>query len=299
MKFGRFIVNFLKYTSQKGTNKRRKTYPPISLFEHRLDIPYINDHNREHTFDIFYGDKNKKKKCLIIDIHGGAYIFGDHYDNYPFSFFFTKEGFDIINIGYRINNGKLSIMDQIDDIAKCIEYIFTHKKELNIDYPNMVITGDSAGGHLALLFAELINDSKLANELGYKFSNHDLIAVLTNCTVYDFTNIKDNGLSNSGMKRMFGESYIEVDFTKLCPKTHINSLKAPVFASTCKKDFLRKQSLMLMKDLEDRNHDFEFLDINSDNKHVGHVHNVLNLDIKESKEVNQKMIDFINKHLNN
>ena len=41
---------------------------------------------------------------------------------------------------------------------------------------------------------------------------------------------------------------------------------------------------------------FVYIDIYSDDKKIGHVHNVLEPEYKEGKYINQSMIDFIKKY---
>ena len=293
MKIGRFIVNILKIHSLNGNKKRRKNYPPHGLFEERINVPYMNDDNTQHSFDIYYSKENRKN-CCIIDIHGGSYIFGEHKDNYPFAVPFVKEGFDFVNIDYVPNNGKTSTKDILDQCAACLNYVFSHQKELNIEGDSFAITGDSAGGHLALSMAEAICDKEYAKELGYEFPDIKLVAVLANCPVYDFVHVGDGSLSSSGMKRLFGPAYKDKKtFELICPKTHFASLKCPVFVSTCSQDFLRWHSLNLKEDLEKNNHNHQFIDITSDEKCVGHVHNVLHPEHKLAIEVNNAMMEFI------
>ncbi len=292
------LVRILGRNSIKGNLKRRKTYPPHGLFEERINVPYYEgDTNPQHSFDIYYA-KEKRKNCCIIDIHGGSYIMGEHQDNYPFVVPFVKEGFDAITVDYIPNNGKMDTKDLLDDCAACIKYILTHLKELNLEYNRFAITGDSAGGHLALTMTEALLDEKYAKELGWEFPKANIVACLVNCPVYDFVNIGIEGLTKSGIKRMFGKGYLVLENRqRLCPKVHIDSLTCPLFVSTCKKDFLRAQSLMLNEDMKNRPNDFVFVDIDSDDKYVGHVHNVLHPDHPHGIEVNNAMMDLIVKHL--
>ena len=55
-------------------------------------------------------------------------------------------------------------------------------------------------------------------------------------------------------------------------------------------------SLLLKEDMEKRNHNYELLDIQSDDKNIGHVHNVLIPDHPLSQKVNNAMMDFIMKN---
>ena len=296
MKIGRFIVNILKRNSYKSTLKRRKIYPPHGVFKERINVPYIDDGNLQHSFDIYYANKENKKNCLIFDIHGGAYIFGEHQDNYSFAYVFVEQGYDVVTVDYEPNDGTLDTKDLVDDVVKCINYVLNHKEELDIDYDCVALTGDSAGGHFALLLSELLLDKDYAKYLGYQFPKTNLVACLVNCPVYNFAHIGDGSLSRSGMKRMFGPNYKDLkSLEDLCPKVHLESLTCPVFTSTCKQEFLRAQSFMLQDDMKKKGNVFELVDINSDEKGIGHVHNVLHPEHPLGKKVNDAMMNFLEK----
>ena len=296
IKVNRFLMEIMIKNSLKQTKKWRKNYPPHGLFEERIDVPYMSDHTHRHSFDIYYAKENIKN-IVIIDIHGGSYMYGDHLDNYILAIPFLKEGFDFITVDYIPNNGKMDTKDLIDDCVRCINYIFAHQKELGIEGKRFAITGDSAGGHFALTIAEAICDKEYAKRLGYEFPDVKLIACLLNCPVYNFAHVGDGFLTRSGMKRMFGPHYNDIEAVELiCPKVNIDSLTCPLFVSTCSQDFLRQHSLLLKEDMEKRNHNYELLDIQSDDKNIGHVHNVLIPDHPLSQKVNNAMMDFIMKN---
>ena len=297
MKLGKFIVNFLKRNSYKSALKRRKMYPPYGKYNEKIDIPYIDDGNYNHKFDVLLAKENRKK-CLIIDIHGGSYIFGEHIDQYVFGEYFLKEGYDFISADYIPNDGKTrSIKDIFDDLYALLKYIFEHQKELGIENEAIVVTGDSAGGHMALTICELLCDEEYAKALGYEMPNFKLIACLPNCPVYDFVHMADGNLTRSGQKRILGPRYNDKKLLEdYCPKTHIDSLKCPTFVSTCKRDFLRMHTLMLYDDLQRRGVESGIIDLNTDDKTTGHVHNVLHPFRPYSDQVNRAMVDFIEKY---
>ncbi len=293
MKVNGLMVKILRKQILGQIKRRRKGYPPHGEFTEYLNIPYINDGNPQHTFDIFLAKENRKSIC-IIDIHGGSYIFGHHQDNYPFAYVFLKEGFDVVTLDYQPNDGKMDTKDLIDDVAKNINYLFAHLKEYNLENDQFVISGDSAGGHIALTITEALLDKEYAKELGYEFSNINIKACLVNGPVYDFVHIGEGAMTNSGMKRMFGPNYLDKEaFALICPKTHLSSLTCPLFVSTCKNDFLRLQSLVLNEDMKVKNNKFKFVDLDCDDKKVGHVHNVIATQLPESIEVNKAMMVFI------
>ena len=296
IKIGRLVVNILKHNSYRSALKRREMYKPYGKYEELIDVPYIDDGKYNHKFDIMYGT-GEKKNCCIIDIHGGSYIFGEHIDQYVFGEYFLKHGYDFISADYVPNNGKRSTKDLLDDLYDMLLYVLDHRKELKLENDVFVITGDSAGGHLSLTLCEAIDDKEYAKELGYEFPDDFVVkACLVNCPVYNFIALPDGHLLRSGKKRMFGPSYKDPQLFKLLdPKTHIDSLKMPLFVSTCKQDFLRMHALDIANDMRGRDIDFQIVDIDSDEKGIAHVHNVLHPFKKESAEVNDAMLEFMNK----
>ena len=292
MKIGRFLLNLLKIKMVRFRNSINKNYR-FGLVKEKRNIPYIDDGNINHQFDIYYASENRKNICLF-DIHGGSYIFNSHIDNYEFALEFVKRGYDVITLDYLPNDGKMNVIDQVNDILKNIEYIANNLNELEINKDKYVLTGDSAGGHFALLMMELFSDKELLKQFGFEIDIH-FEGVLVNSPVYDVMNIGNGYLSKSGYKRMFGPDYMSRE--KVSPKKYIDYLNSPIFLSTCKNDFLRSESLLLLEDLKEKQKEYEFLDIDNPDKKVDHVHNVNKVYLADSIKVNDTMDLFIQKHI--
>ena len=294
MKFGRFVVELLKVRLLYYNHVRRKRYKDCFEEAFKLNEPFIDDDNINHQMDIFLADQTNRNNICVIDIHGGAYIFGKHKDNIQFAYKLYENGFDVIAIDYVPNDGKRYTKDSIDDCFACIKYIFNNLEKYHLENDKFVITGDSAGGHFALLLAEAADDEEFAKQLGYDFTNIKFDVVLVNCPVYDFVNIGNDMLTKSGKRRLFGlDAFDNSSRALVSPKEHFNSLKTPIFVSTCKKDFLRAESMMLKEELNNYKYPSRVIDIDSDNKWVDHVHNVLRPHLEESIQVNNEMMDFI------
>ncbi len=299
MKIGRFPLNILKFKIEKENGRKvKKVFFDPKYRPHR-DISYIDDGLEAHKFDLYF-TPIKPKKCLVIDIHGGAYIFGHRQENYVFGTVFLDAGYDFVATDYIVNDGKRDTLDLIDDNIKCICYIVNHLKELGLseDY-KIAITGDSAGGHLALTIAELFLDKKYQKTLGYDLPDINLIGVMVNCPVFNYVPLAKDSLSTSGMKRMFGpNAYDKEERKKVCPKVHIDSLTVPLYASTCRNDFLRNsESLSLKNTMDKRSTKFIFVDQDIEDKKIGHVHNILDITTDAAKEVNNGMITFLDELL--
>ena len=296
MRFGKLALNLLKYIIKNDIRKRRKHYPP-HLFDEFINVPYIDDNNINHTYDVYLAKEENKKHVCIINIHGGTYIFGEHKDNYPYVYEWLNEGYDALLVDYQYNNGNLNIHDLVSDSVKCINHFLNNLKKYNLEKDRFVISGDSAGGHFALLISELFSNKELQTKLGLELPDINIVATVLHCPVYDFANIGDGALSPSGLKRMLGPKGIDKNHLSIySPKTYIDGFKNPIFVSTCTNDFIRKESLKINADLSKRG-DFLFVDIESDDKNIGHVHNVINIELKESKRVNRLAMEFVSKYL--
>ena len=303
MKAPRFAVKLLKKKIVWQNHKKYKDTVFEKKYLPNRNIPYLDDDNDYHCFDLYHAEKNNAKGALLIDIHGGSYIFGHRSENYPFGTQFLQEGYDFITIDYVPNGDGQNVKDIVHQCILCITYIINHLEEYGFskDYP-IYFTGDSAGGHLALVITELFNDKEYARSLGYELPNINLKAVLINCPVFNYTDIGDGLLTKKAAKYMFGnEEGIDKEKRKLiCPRIHLNSLSSPLFLSTCKNDFLRKsESLLLDKCMQAYypDHKYVFIDLPSEEKEVSHVHNILDLNHPESVKINKAMVAFMDELL--
>ena len=292
MKANRFVVNILKHFIKKDV-KKRKAYDPPHSFKEWRNVPYVDDGLINHSYDVFLADESNRKHICVFDIHGGSYIFGEHDNNYPFAYELLRRGYDVVTMDYTPNNGKMDTFDLITDLENNFRHALSHLKDFDLDNDRFFIAGDSAGGHFALLFAELFTNDDIQKSLHVLLPELDFDGVILNCPVYDFENIDGGVMTKSGLKRMFGPKGTDKKYlATLSPKTYIDKITKPIFLSTCKHDFIRIQSLKLKEDVESRSN-FVFVDVDSDDKRVDHVHNVVKINLKESIYVNNEIDKFI------
>jgi len=94
--------------------------------------------------------KPGKKYPAIIWIHGGGWTAGDAKTFFPHARYFALRGAVGFSIEYRlIKFGGSGMAECLEDCKSAIRFIRVHAKELNIDPDQIIVLGDSAGGHLA------------------------------------------------------------------------------------------------------------------------------------------------------
>lgn len=255
----------------------------------RIAVPYVEKGTRAQVMDIYYADGAIRKDAVLIDIHGGFYVGGMRQNNRLLASVFLKEGYDVVLVEYRLNDGTLDVGDELADCAAALDYLTLHAGELGLNKDRMFLTGDSAGGHLALYLAEGSEDRTLPVHPELFVTK----GVLLNCPAYDYASFANSdGFTDDALAWFIGPRYQDKQWmASMSPRTYFDSYSGPLFVSTCTKDFIRSQSLRIRVECEANDRALDFVDIQS--KKVGHVHNVTDPDRPESQTVNARMLAFM------
>ena len=263
--------------------------------EKRIGVPYVEGGDPAQVLDIYYADKSVRKDAVLIDIHGGFYVAGQRENNRNFASVFLKDGYDVVLLEYRLNDGKRDVGDELADCAAGLDYLASHAAELGLNKDRMFLTGDSAGGHLALYMAEGTEDESMP----IRPKVFEAQGVLINCPAYHFASFGESeSFSKSALAWFIGPRYQDKEWmTSVSPRTFIGSYHGPLLVSTCTLDFIRSQSLLIKADCDSLARPLEFVDIASEDKRVSHVHNVVAPSLPESAEVNAKMVAFLDRCL--
>ncbi|MBL9130468.1 MAG: alpha/beta hydrolase [Verrucomicrobiaceae bacterium] len=116
-----------------------------------------------HVFEPQGLKPGDKRACFLV-IHGGGWTGGSPPRMYPFAAHFAKQGMVGISMSYRLHSGKtgVSVFDCVKDARSAVRHIRSHAAELGIDPQKIIVSGGSAGGHLAVstaLFDQVNEDS--------------------------------------------------------------------------------------------------------------------------------------------
>jgi acetyl esterase/lipase len=86
----------------------------------------------------------------ILDIHGGAWNFGDRTNGALYDQALARSGFVVVAIDFR-DGPEFQHPAASEDVAEGIEWLKAHQRRLGIDVGRIGLIGSSSGGHLALL----------------------------------------------------------------------------------------------------------------------------------------------------
>ncbi len=91
---------------------------------------------------------------LVLFIHGGAWIAGDK-ESYEggMNYGASELGIATASVNYRYISENVDLLDVLDDIDAALYEIREKGAEVGVNINRVLLTGDSAGGHLSLLYA--------------------------------------------------------------------------------------------------------------------------------------------------
>lgn len=137
------MTSKLAQSLEVGEPTRRLTYKTVG--DRKLEL---------HLFEPA-GFKPSDRRTCFVAIHGGGWVGGTVESFYPFAAHFAKLGCVGVSVEYRLiakgkgeSNGS-TVYDCVKDGRSAIRYLRQHAAELGIDPQKIIVSGGSAGGHVA------------------------------------------------------------------------------------------------------------------------------------------------------
>lgn len=199
------IMQMVWYFCAGGDEKKHAVQTPPDDVAKIKDVPYIDDGNLFHQLDVFYPENVKPgdKLPVIIDIHGGGWMYATKDLNEYYCLELAHRGYTVFSISYRLVPD-VTVNEQIQDCAAALNWIGNHMSNYPCDTSNIMLTGDSAGGQLSIYSAVLNQSGELRKTFDTVKPNLDITAlVLTSPVSY----MKDGGLFSVYTKPLWGRDY--------------------------------------------------------------------------------------------
>ena len=143
------------------------------------ELVYKRVGQRELRLHVFQpeGWQASDRRACFITIHGGGWTGGEPKRMFPFADHYAKLGLVGISVQYRLQNAKanVSVFDCVKDARSAVRYVRAHAAELGIDPAKIVVSGGSAGGHLAAATALFPKINEEGEDLSISASANALV----------------------------------------------------------------------------------------------------------------------------
>ena len=150
----------------------------------------------EQLLDVYLPDgwAATDRRPVIVHVHGGGWHGGSRRDAAYLAQAQVRRGWVFVSVDYRLTPG-VQFPDPIRDVDRAVRYVRSQAAALGIDPARLVLSGHSAGGHLAAAVAlgdmrPLLVDPTLPAELRAQSSRPN--AVVTIAAILDVPAFSDD-----------------------------------------------------------------------------------------------------------
>lgn len=275
-------------------NKRIAALTPTAGITEVTDIAYLDGGHRGHLLDVYYPENTEGALPVIIDIHGGGFMYGYKELNKLYNLYLASLGFTVFSISYRLVP-EVRMPDQFRDVNAAFHWIAQHGAQYPCNMDNVFVTGDSAGGMMAL-YLPLIEASPALQKI------YDLrpsgLHIRALGLVSPATDLR-SGIGKLLGKVSYGKGYSKQPYFPYSSCEGLPDLDKlpPVYMVTSKQDFVRSHTHLLARVLaahgvEHTVHDWP----KTSERKLDHVFCVTHPTWPESKQTSAEMTQWFMKH---
>jgi acetyl esterase/lipase len=205
------------------------------------NIPY-GPAGKRNLLDV-YRPRSQATGCpVLVYVHGGGWVTGSKdRQGLPLMLLLAARGWVCVAPNYRLSP-KATFPDHLVDVKRAVAWVREHGAEHGADPRFLVVSGGSAGGHLAALVALTPNDPEY--QPGFEHADTAVTAAVPLYGVYDL--LDRRGIRRDRVQRNFLEKRVlksspERDreaWEKASPISHVRSDAPPFFVVHGRNDSL-------------------------------------------------------------
>lgn len=191
-------------------------------------------HGRRNQLDVLHHRDRPDRAPVLLQLHGGAWVIGNKEQQaYPLMLHLASRGWVCVTANYRLSP-KATWPDHLVDAKQALAWVREHVADYGGDPGFVIVTGGSAGGHLASMVALTPNQQEY--QPGFEDVDTAVRACVSYYGVYDFT---DTSVAPRAVRRrrplleraVMKETYRghEDDFRQASPLFHIGPDAPPFF----------------------------------------------------------------------
>lgn len=220
----------------KGPGLLFAALPFLRVFpgvKQHLNLRYAEGAGRFHLLDVYQPLEKPERAAVVLQIHGGGWFTGHKRQQaLPMLLQLAARGFVCVSINYRLSP-RATWPEHLIDAKLALAWIRQNIAQYGGDPEYVLVTGGSAGGHLAAMVALTANEPRY--QPGFEAVDTSVRGCVPFYGVYDLTD-RHKHQQNKGlrllaarwlMKKRYSES--PEPFLDASPMTHISEDAPPFF----------------------------------------------------------------------
>jgi len=251
-----------------------------------------HEYHINKQLDIIYPKDQSNPDIMLLVFHGGYYVGGGRHNQEPYCRLIASKGYFVANIDYSLAPENPYPTQLLEGI-KAINY-------LKNQYPyvqKFVLSGDSAGAHLASQLTALITNPKLQQEISVNVEiDKNLIGgFIGNCGFYEASTVADTGffmIKDSLKMLMNNNDYKNDSRIQQLDITKYVDYFPPSLLICGDEDLFLSQNILMYNALHDAGIEVRTYFPTSTTKKLSHEFQC-NYDLSESYIANNHIIEFL------
>lgn len=206
-------------------------------FEIVPNVTYAKANNIELKLDLYLPTNRTNPTPTLILFHGGGWVAGQKERNVLFLLPYLSQGWAAVNVEYRTGH-ESPAPAAVEDCRCALRWLTYRAREYSLDPTKFVLTGTSAGGHLALMTgmlpAKSIFDRQCAVEGGARWGSAEVpaakVAAIVNWFgISDVADLVDGPNARNYVREWFGSMSNAVELAKqLSPVNNVRAGIPPI-----------------------------------------------------------------------
>ena len=130
------------------------------------NITYLVANNHDSKLDVYRPNTAKSPTPVVLLIHGGGWVEGTKEEAVLSAIPYMQMGFAVVNVEYRLAQVSPAPA-AVEDCLCALHWVGKNAKKYNFDLNQVIVTGDSAGGHLALTTGMIPSSAGFDNQCAF------------------------------------------------------------------------------------------------------------------------------------
>lgn len=264
----------------------------------RMDDISYGPYGEENRMDIYMPKGTTKPLPTIVNIHGGAWVYGSKEIYQYYCMALARRGFTVVNMNYRLAP-ETKFPGALEDINRGLCFVAEHGDDYFADKDNVILVGDSAGAQLASHYATIFTNPEFAKLFAWKLPEITVRVVGLNCGIYNMREVleKKNVETIEEYLGTVKESFLDNFPKQLDVWNYMNSDFPPAFITTSEHDFLKNYAKPMYEHLHALGVPCELRKYGSlDKPEIAHVFHV-NCKLEEAKRCNDEECAFFERFI--
>ena len=243
------------------------------------DLSYGPD-RRWQKLDIYRPKAAQASLPVIVNVHGGAWVYGDKELYQYYCMDLARRDFAVVNFTYRLCP-EFRFPASVEDTDLVFRFIRDNAETYGLDTGKLFAVGDSAGAHLLGLYLCALASSDYAASFSVPLELPlPVRAAALNCGVYDVPSaFSGDPQMQEIMGKLLPGGGNEEELEFISVTRHLSPRLPPIYLMTSTDDFRKDQAPILAKGFCEQNVPFTFRLFAAEGR-MEKLYHVFHVDIK-------------------